>query len=170
MAGRARLTQFLDIGTIKIDEFAKRWQLDVEKRRELYRMLHAALCQDERHEQAAEVVNDFIKHLHIFNSSGNDHSVEKLHRDGCEQGQGRCTGMRSNGDCRSELILFWLFVAFNRRQKLGTGSIINHYLKNIYQYMITFSLMLWFNSDRSSDVQNLRHFCQPWTGRVSPIH
>lgn len=66
MAGRARLTQFLDIGTIKIDEFAKRWQLDVEKRRELYRMLHAALCQDERHEQAAEVVNDFIKHLHIF--------------------------------------------------------------------------------------------------------
>lgn len=61
MAGRSRLTQFLTIGVPQIDKYARKWKLDIEKKRELYRKLHATLCEDEHHDQAAEVMVTLLK-------------------------------------------------------------------------------------------------------------
>ncbi|KAI1725095.1 PCI domain-containing protein [Ditylenchus destructor] len=61
MAGRARLTSFLDADLEKIDEYAAYWGLDVEKKRALLRLLHSALLKDERHDAAAEVMTALLR-------------------------------------------------------------------------------------------------------------
>lgn len=56
LSGRTRLTQSLEVGTVeKINEYSALWGLNVEQKRELLRLLHTALTQDQRQDCAAEV-------------------------------------------------------------------------------------------------------------------
>ena len=62
LSGRAHLTQSLEVGNIeKINEYSALWALNVEQKREILRLLHTALIQDQRHDCAAEVMTALLK-------------------------------------------------------------------------------------------------------------
>uniref|UniRef100_A0A915CNF9 PCI domain-containing protein n=1 Tax=Ditylenchus dipsaci TaxID=166011 RepID=A0A915CNF9_9BILA len=61
LCGRAHLTSFLDTSAEKIDEYAVKWRLSLDQKRELLRLWHSSLLEDGRHDAAAEVMTALLK-------------------------------------------------------------------------------------------------------------
>lgn len=56
LCGRARIIGDLDVSTEKIDEYIKKWSLNKQQQRSLLRLIHSALLQDHRADQAAKTM------------------------------------------------------------------------------------------------------------------
>lgn len=55
LCGRARIIGDLDTSNEKVNEYIKRWSLDQNQQRNLLRLIHWALINDGRADQAAKV-------------------------------------------------------------------------------------------------------------------
>lgn len=55
LCGRARLIGDLDTSTEQLNEYFKKWSLQTEQKRSLLRLIHGALINDGRSDQAAKV-------------------------------------------------------------------------------------------------------------------
>lgn len=55
LCGRARLIGDLDTNIDQINEYVKKWSLNTQQHRSLLRLIHGALINDQRADQAAKV-------------------------------------------------------------------------------------------------------------------
>lgn len=55
MCGKAKLTKFIPTDLKEVDALTKTWNLAVEDKREILRILHTVLIEDDRADAAADV-------------------------------------------------------------------------------------------------------------------
>lgn len=127
LAGKAKITELIDLKSTTIDTYIKNWKLSVEEQIELLRILHHALLEDGRGRDAAEVMIRLLK-------TYSDADVSKVEPDACE--------------CVRTAILDTQTYSFDHLLRIKPIQQLEKTKKELYQ------LLKIFSSGTLSDFQN----------------